>query len=131
MAGADFSYEIDLWGRVRNEVAAARATRQASAADLASIELSLRAQLAEDYFNLRADDAEVQLLDRTVRGLPEGLGLVTHLFNGGAAALADVAQAQAQLRQRPHAGGGCPLAARPGGACHRRAGRREPLHVQP
>ena len=97
LAGADFSYEIDLWGRVRNEVSAARANRQASAADLASIELSLRAQLAEDYFNLRADDAEVKLLDRTVEDYKKSLGLVTHLFDGGAAALADVAQAQAQL----------------------------------
>jgi NodT family efflux transporter outer membrane factor (OMF) lipoprotein len=95
--GADFSYEIDLWGRVRNEVAAARANRQASAADLASIELSLRAQLAEDYFNARAEDAEVKLLDQTVEDYKKSLDLVTHLFEGGAAALADVAQAQAQL----------------------------------
>jgi len=97
VAGADFSYEIDLWGRVRNEVAAARASRQASAADLASIELSLRAQLAEDYFNLRALDAERQLLDKTVIDYAKSLELTTSLFDGGAAALADVAQAQAQL----------------------------------
>ncbi len=97
LVGADFSYEIDLWGRVRNEVAAARANRQATAADLASIELSLRAQLAEDYFNLRAADAQVALLDRTVEDYKKTLGLVTNLFKGGAAALADVAQAQAQF----------------------------------
>jgi NodT family efflux transporter outer membrane factor (OMF) lipoprotein len=97
LAGADFSYEVDLWGRVRNEVAAARANRQASAADLASMELSLRAQLAEDYFNLRAADAEVGLIDRTVEDYRKTLGLVTDLFKGGAAALADVAQAEAQF----------------------------------
>jgi NodT family efflux transporter outer membrane factor (OMF) lipoprotein len=97
VVGADFSYEVDLWGRVRNEVAAARANRQASVADLASIELSLRAQLAQDYFNLRAADAEVNLLDRTVEDYKKTLGLVTNLFKGGAAALADVAQAQAQF----------------------------------
>ncbi len=97
LVGADFSYEVDLWGRVRNEVAAARANRQASAADLASIELSLRAQLAEDYFNLRAADAQVGLLDRTAQDYKKTLGLVTNLFKGGAAALADVAQAQAQF----------------------------------
>jgi NodT family efflux transporter outer membrane factor (OMF) lipoprotein len=96
LVGADFSYEVDLWGRVRNEVTAARANRQASAADLASIELSLRAQLAEDYFNLRAADAQVNLLDRTAEDYKKTLGLVTHLFEGGAAALSDVAQAQAQ-----------------------------------
>lgn len=97
LLGADFSYEVDLWGRVRNEVASAKAARQASAADYASVELSLRAQLAEDYFNLRADDAQVELLDKTVEDYRRALQLTTDLFNGGAAALADVAQAQAQL----------------------------------
>jgi NodT family efflux transporter outer membrane factor (OMF) lipoprotein len=82
---------------VRNEVASAKAARQASAADYASVELSLRAQLAEDYFNLRADDAQAQLLDRTVGAYREAVKLTTDLFNGGAAALADVAQAEAQL----------------------------------
>ncbi len=96
--GADFSYELDLWGRVRNEVAAAKATQQASAADLAATELSLRAELAEDYFGLRTDDAEVQLLDRTVEDYRQALELTANLFSGGAAALTDVAQAQAQLQ---------------------------------
>src|SRR6202020_1066060 len=48
---ADFSYEVDLWGRVRNEVAAARANQQASAADLASLKLSIQAEVATDYFS--------------------------------------------------------------------------------
>ena len=96
LLGADFSYELDLWGRVRNEVAAARASARASAADLASIELALRAQLAQDYFNLRADDAQIKLLDQTVEAYQKSVGLETSLFKGGAAALADVAQAQAQ-----------------------------------
>ncbi len=97
LVGADFSYEVDLWGRVRSEVASAKASRQASAADYASVELSLRAQLAEDYFNLRAADAEIDLYDRTVAAYRESLKLTTDLFNGGAAALADVAQAEATL----------------------------------
>ncbi|HTV96647.1 MAG TPA: efflux transporter outer membrane subunit [Steroidobacteraceae bacterium] len=97
LLGADFTYEVDLWGRVRNEVTSARASRQASAADYASVELSLRAQLAEDYFNLRSDDAQSQLLDKTVGDYEKSLQLETDLFDGGAAALADVAQAQAQL----------------------------------
>ena len=97
LLGADFSYEVDLWGRVRNEVASAKAARQASAADYASVELSLRAQLAEDYFNLRADDAQTELLDKTVGDYRRSLKLETDLLNGGAAALADVAQAEALL----------------------------------
>ncbi len=98
LLGADFSYEVDLWGRVRNEVASAKASRQASAADYASVELSLRAQLAEDYFYLRSDDAQIQFLDRTVVAYQEAVKLTTDLFNGGAAALGDVAQAQTQLQ---------------------------------
>jgi NodT family efflux transporter outer membrane factor (OMF) lipoprotein len=97
LVGADFSYEVDLWGRVRNEVASAKASRQASAADYALMELSVRVQLAEDYFSLRADDAQSRLLDKTVGDYEQSLELTTDLFNGGAAALADVAQAQAQL----------------------------------
>jgi NodT family efflux transporter outer membrane factor (OMF) lipoprotein len=96
--GADLSYEVDLWGRVRNEVAAAKATQQASAADLAATDLSLRAELAEDYFDLRTDDAAVQVLDQTVEEYRKALELTANLFSGGAAALTDVAQAQAQLQ---------------------------------
>ena len=55
---ADLSYEFDVWGRVRNTVAAARATQQASAADLATLDLSTHAELATDYFTLRSDDAQ-------------------------------------------------------------------------
>ena len=129
--GADFSYEIDLWGRVRNEVAAAKATQQASAADLAATELSLRAELAEDYFDLRTDDAEVQLLDQTVEDYRKALELTANLFSGGAAALDRRGTGASAAAERAHAGGGHPPAARPGGACHCLAGRREPLRVQP
>jgi len=94
---ADLSYELDLFGRVRNEVASARATQQASAADLASIRLSLGAELAGDYFMLRSLDRQAALLDQAVSDYGRALALTQNLFNGGAAPLADVAQAQAQL----------------------------------
>jgi outer membrane protein TolC len=51
---ADLSYEIDVWGRVRNAVASARANQQASAADLATLNLAIHAELAGDYFSLRS-----------------------------------------------------------------------------
>jgi len=95
---ADLSYEVDLWGRVRNEVAAARANQQASAADLASVRLSIQAELATDYFGSRSYDTQQQLLDRTVEAYGKSLELTQTLFNGGAAALSDVAQAKAQLK---------------------------------
>jgi NodT family efflux transporter outer membrane factor (OMF) lipoprotein len=94
---ADLSYEIDLWGRVRNTVSAAKASQQASAADLASVELAVRAELAADYFTLRSQDAERALLARTVADYTKSLELTQHLYKGGAAAQADVDQAQAQL----------------------------------
>jgi len=94
----DFSYELDFWGRIRNQVASARADQQASAADLATVELSLRAQLAMDYFNLRSDDQQQRLLDQTVADYTQALSLTRNLFEGGAAAVTDVAQAEAQLQ---------------------------------
>jgi NodT family efflux transporter outer membrane factor (OMF) lipoprotein len=93
----DLSYEIDLWGRVRNQVAVARANEQASAADLASLNLSIEAEVATDYFGLRSDDTQQQLLDKTVEDYAKSLDLIQTLFDGGAAALSDVAQAKAQL----------------------------------
>jgi NodT family efflux transporter outer membrane factor (OMF) lipoprotein len=94
---ADLSYEIDIWGRVRNTVNAAHANQQASAGDLASLDLALHAELATDYYTLRAQDAEQVLLERTVEDYAASLELTQRLYRGGAAAVADVDQAQAQL----------------------------------
>ena len=94
---ADLSYEIDLFGRVRNAVSSAKASQQASAADLGALNLSLHAELAVDYFTLRSEDTEQALLDQTVADYGESLKLTQNLYQGGAAAIADVAQAQAQL----------------------------------
>jgi NodT family efflux transporter outer membrane factor (OMF) lipoprotein len=93
----DLSYEIDVFGRVRNLVANARANEQASAGDFASLDLSLHAELATDYFTLRGLDVEQRLLDRTVADYAHALQLTENLYHGGAAAIADVQQAQAQL----------------------------------
>ena len=94
---ADLTYEIDVWGRVRNTVAAARATEQATAADLAVLDLSSHAELASDYFMLRSEDTRQDLLDRTVVEYGRALELTQNLYEGGAGVLADVDQARAQL----------------------------------
>jgi NodT family efflux transporter outer membrane factor (OMF) lipoprotein len=95
---ADLSYELDLWGRVRNSVNSAKASQQASAADLATLDLSIRAELAADYFQLRGADAQQQLLEQTVEDYRKSLELTQHLYEGGDAVLADVEQAKAQLQ---------------------------------
>ena len=97
IAAGDLSYEIDVFGRVRNTVAGARANEQASAGDLAALDLSLQAELATDYFSLRGLDIEQELLDQTVDDYIRALELTQNLFKGGAAAILDVNQAQTQL----------------------------------
>jgi NodT family efflux transporter outer membrane factor (OMF) lipoprotein len=94
---ADLSYEVDVWGRVRNAVKAARAGQQASAGDLAALELAQHAELATDYYALRSEDAVQVLLENTVDDYAKSLELTEHLYRGGAAAVADVDQARAQL----------------------------------
>jgi NodT family efflux transporter outer membrane factor (OMF) lipoprotein len=93
----DLSYEIDLWGRIRRTVTAAREEAQASAGDLETVRLSLHAELAVDYFEVRSADAQKKLLDDTVKAYSQALGLTENRFKGGAAPKSDVAQAQTQL----------------------------------
>jgi NodT family efflux transporter outer membrane factor (OMF) lipoprotein len=93
----DLSYEVDLWGRVRRTVNASREEAQATAADLQTASLSLHAELALDYFELRSADAQKQLLDDTVKAYTDALALTQNRFEGGAAPKSDVAQAQTQL----------------------------------
>jgi NodT family efflux transporter outer membrane factor (OMF) lipoprotein len=91
------SWEPDLWGRVRRTVEASRSEAQASAADLANVDLSLHAELAQDYFELRGLDSQKQLLDSTVSAYEEALKLTRSRYTGGIASAVDVAQAQTQL----------------------------------
>jgi NodT family efflux transporter outer membrane factor (OMF) lipoprotein len=93
----DLSYEVDLWGRVRRTVSASREEAQASAADLQTANLSLHAELAVDYFELRSADVQEQLLDDTVKAYTDALKLSQNRLDGGAAPKSDVAQAQTQL----------------------------------
>src|SRR6202158_3586005 len=98
LATGDVSWELDIWGRVRRNVEANQATAQASAADVASVRLSMQAELAMDYLELRGLDAQSKLLEATIVAYQQALDLTTQLFKGGAASEADVVQAQAQLK---------------------------------
>ncbi|CAB3752796.1 efflux transporter outer membrane subunit [Paraburkholderia humisilvae] len=98
LVGADATWEPDLWGRVSRSVEGAKANAQASAADVQSILLSMQAELATDYFELRGIDREQQLLDDTILAYKDAVELTQNRLNGGIATDADVAQAQTQLR---------------------------------
>ena len=91
-------WEVDLWGRVRRSVEAAEAAARASAGDVAAARLSLQAQLATSYFQLRALDAQARLLDDAVAALRKSLELTDNRYKAGVAARADVVQADAQLK---------------------------------
>ncbi len=94
----DLNYEIDFWGRIRRTINAAKEETQASAADLATAQLSLQAEVAYDYFELRSADAQKKLLADTVRDYEEALRITTNRFNGGISNESDVFQAQTQLQ---------------------------------
>jgi NodT family efflux transporter outer membrane factor (OMF) lipoprotein len=94
----DLNYEVDLWGSIHRTVAAAREEAQASAADLQTMGLSLHAELALDYIELRSADAQQKLLNDTVKAYSDALRLTQDRLSGGYAPVSDVAQAQTQLQ---------------------------------
>ena len=93
----DLTYELDAWGRIRRSIAAAREEAQATAADLETIRLSLHAELAIDYFELRSLDAQKQLLDETLVAYQKALDLTQNRFDGGLSSKVEVALARTQL----------------------------------
>jgi len=93
----DVSYTVDLWHRVRNTVAAEAYTAQARAADVVTALLSTHAELAQDYFQVRALDQERAILQETIRNYQQSLELTQSLYRAGIDSEESVAQAQTQL----------------------------------
>ena len=93
----DFTWEIDLWGRVRRQIEANVAAAQASAADIENVRLSLQAELAADWFQLHGLDEQRQLLESTVADYEKALQITVNRHNQGVASGADVAESQTQL----------------------------------
>lgn len=98
LVDAQISWEPDLWGRISRAVEGGRAGAQASAADLQSAILSMQAELASNYFELRGTVEEERLLKETLQAYDKALALTRDRFAGGIAAESDVAQAEEQLR---------------------------------
>ena len=93
----DASWELDFWGRIRNTVKANSLEAQATLADLENVRLTVQAEVAVDYFQLRVLDAQKQLLDATVLAYQESLKLTQAQYDAGLASGQDVAQAETQL----------------------------------
>jgi NodT family efflux transporter outer membrane factor (OMF) lipoprotein len=93
----DARWEIDVWGRIRRLVEAARAGEEASAADLEAAKLSLQAELATNYFQLRVTDTQRDLLDDTVAAFQKSYAMTQNRYRAGVAARVEVVQAEAQL----------------------------------
>lgn len=93
----DASWELDLWGRIRNSVKAAKGQAQASAADLQNTKLAAQAELASDYFQLQGQDSLIKVFDETMNAYSNSVTLTETLYKTGIDSDQDVAQAQVQL----------------------------------
>lgn len=93
------NYEIDAWGRIRRSIQSARATQQATEADLRFVRLSVEATVAIDYYQLRETDQQLSILDATIADLTRGLALTQSRFHQGLIGALAVKQAQTILDQ--------------------------------
>ncbi len=91
------SYELDLFGRIRNQIKASRGEVAASASELAGVRLGVQAQLASSYFQLRGADARLDLLAATVQAYQRAYELTVARHSGGIASGLDTSRARTQL----------------------------------
>jgi NodT family efflux transporter outer membrane factor (OMF) lipoprotein len=94
----DATWQPDLFGRIRNTVKAAAYGAQASASDLENTRLTVQADLAADYFQLRGQDSIKQLLDSTIDADQKSFDLTKALYDTGLDNIEAVQQSQTQLQ---------------------------------
>ena len=94
----DLSYEVDVWGRVRRSLEAARATAAATADDVGVVRLTIETDVAQYHYTIRALDAQIQILKETVTAYEEQVRLLSVQLRTGLVSGIVVSQAQAQLK---------------------------------
>jgi len=97
-SGVKRGVEPDLWGSVRRQVESSEASAQASAATLQALRLSTQTTLAQNYFLLRALDAQIKLLNDTIVTYEKTLKITQNRYAAGIAAKSEIVQAEAQLQ---------------------------------
>ena len=93
----DLNWEVDLFGRVRRNYAASKADRESIEADAANTRLSVAANVANSYFNLRATDTEVTVIERTIKARQDAIGISQERLSAGLTGELDVVREQAEL----------------------------------
>lgn len=96
-AGFSLGFDLDLWGRLRNQAAAGDAQAKASGDDLAAARLSLQKQLAMLYVQLNGLDAQRRILSRSLEDYGQALQLTRDRYQGQIASELDLTRAQSQL----------------------------------
>jgi multidrug efflux system outer membrane protein len=95
-AGLNFSYEVDLFGRLSDASRAAKLDADAQEAAYHSVLLALQADVAQQYFTIRSLDSEIDVLEKTVNLRQESLDLAQHRLDAGDTSELDVAQAKTE-----------------------------------
>ena len=96
-AGFDATWELDLWGRVRRNVEAARATVEAVSANRDDVLVAVRAEVALNYFELRGLQAQLEVARRNATNQSDTVKLAEALRDGGQGTQFDVARARSLL----------------------------------
>lgn len=94
---AQASWELDLWGRVRNSTAAAKQDLMAVEYNRDAAQLSLTTEVTQNYFNLRALDAQLAITQNTIKSRLESYELQQKRFRGGVTSELDVKQSEVEL----------------------------------
>lgn len=96
--GLNASWELDLWGRMSAAVASDRLSAQASQDDVSAARLSSQATVAQTYFSLRAAEAQMHLLQDSLKAYLQSWQLTQNRYRAGVVSSADVAQAESQYK---------------------------------